>query len=73
MPAFAPETLARWTGGRWHGTPRAPLTGFHFDSRVIGHGEAFVALRTAARDGHAFLGAAAEAGAAVRNATKASP
>ena len=73
MPAFAPETLARWTGGRWHGTPRAPLTGFHFDSRVIGHGEAFVALRTAARDGHAFLGAAAEAGAGAAIVREADP
>jgi UDP-N-acetylmuramoyl-tripeptide--D-alanyl-D-alanine ligase len=76
MPAFAPEILARWTGGRWHGTPRTAPTGFHFDSRVIGPGEIFVALRTAARDGHAFLGAAAAAGAVaaiVRDADPAVP
>lgn len=63
MPVFTAEQLARWTGGRWHGQPREPLTGFHFDSRELARGEVFVALRTPARDGHAFIGAAAAAGA----------
>ncbi|MFM8618265.1 MAG: UDP-N-acetylmuramoyl-tripeptide--D-alanyl-D-alanine ligase [Opitutaceae bacterium] len=73
MPAFTADQLARWTGGRWHGEPRAPLTGFHFDSRLLTPGEVFVALRTPARDGHAFIGAAAAAGAGAALVRKADP
>ena len=44
-----------------------PLTGFCVDSRQIGAGQIFVALKTDKRDGHDFLGAAhaAKAGAAI--------
>ena len=73
MPAFTAEQLARWTGGRWHGDPRAPLTGFHFDSRLLAPGEVFVALRTPVRDGHAFIGAAAAAGAGAALVREADP
>ncbi len=63
MPDFAPQSLAGWTGGRWHGEPAA-VTGFCQDTRKLAHGQCFVALKTAQRDGHDFLAQAKEAGAA---------
>lgn len=64
MPFFAPETLARWTGGRWTAQPVSPLSGFTIDSRTARAGQVFVALKTAQRDGHDFIASAAAAGAA---------
>jgi UDP-N-acetylmuramoyl-tripeptide--D-alanyl-D-alanine ligase len=63
MPTFSPETLAAWTGGRWTSLPATPPTGFTMDTRTLQPGQMFVALRTEHRDGHAFLGEAAAAGA----------
>ncbi len=63
MSVFAPSELAEWTGGRWTATPVAPLSGFTMDSRQLRAGEVFVAIKTAQRDGHAFLAAAHSAGA----------
>jgi UDP-N-acetylmuramoyl-tripeptide--D-alanyl-D-alanine ligase len=63
MPAFAPDTLAQWTGGRWTATPGSPLTGFAIDTRAVRAGQVFVALKTDQRDGHEFLAAAHAAGA----------
>ena len=63
MPTFAPDELAAWTGGRWTSRPAAPLTGFTTDTRQLRAGQVFVALSTDRRDGHAFLPAAAAAGA----------
>lgn len=63
MPTFAPDTLAQWTGGRWTAPPRSPLTGFAIDTRAVGAGQVFVALKTDQRDGHDFLAAALAAGA----------
>jgi UDP-N-acetylmuramoyl-tripeptide--D-alanyl-D-alanine ligase len=62
MPEFDARQLAAWSGGRWTAPP-GPLRGFSVDTRTIRRGEAFVALRTPKRDGHAFLGAAQAAGA----------
>jgi len=66
MPTFAPQTLARWTSGHWTSAapPARPLTGFSHDTRTLRPGDIFIALRTPARDGHAFLPAAQAAGAA---------
>ena len=64
MPAFDPDLLAKWTGGSWTGAPQCAPSGFSADSRRILRGQAFVALKTAKRDGHDFLVAAAKAGAA---------
>lgn len=61
---FNPGHLAAWAGGRWTLPPVGPLRGFHFDTRRLGPGSVFVALRGERRDGHDFLGAAAAAGAA---------
>ncbi|MBC2595366.1 hypothetical protein H5P28_13950 [Ruficoccus amylovorans] len=60
-----PEDLAALTGGSWAGdhTP-SRVTGFTHDSRQAQAGEMFVALETPARDGHDFIPAAREAGAA---------
>ena len=63
MPTFAPDQLAAWTGGRWTSRPAAPLPGFTTDTRQLRAGQVFVALATDRRDGHAFLPAAAAAGA----------
>jgi UDP-N-acetylmuramoyl-tripeptide--D-alanyl-D-alanine ligase len=63
MPAFAPDSLAAWTGGRWSGRPDRAPSGFSVDSRRLAAGQAFVALKTEQRDGHEFLGAALKAGA----------
>jgi UDP-N-acetylmuramoyl-tripeptide--D-alanyl-D-alanine ligase len=63
MPAFAPDSLAQWTGGRWTAVPASPLTGFTTDTRQLRAGQVFVALKTGKRDGHDFLAAAQAAGA----------
>lgn len=63
MTNFESSQLADWTGGRWTAEPVGSLTGFTIDSRQLKPGQIFVALRTAQRDGHAFLPAAEKAGA----------
>ena len=63
MAGFSPAQLARWTGGRWTTVPGATVTGFSADTRRLGPGEMFVALRADRRDGHDFLAAAQTAGA----------
>ncbi|MSU24734.1 MAG: UDP-N-acetylmuramoyl-tripeptide--D-alanyl-D-alanine ligase [Opitutus sp.] len=63
MPTFAPDTLAKWTGGHWTAPPVSALTGFMTDTRQLRAGQVFVALKTDQRDGHAFLADALAAGA----------
>jgi UDP-N-acetylmuramoyl-tripeptide--D-alanyl-D-alanine ligase len=63
MPAYDPDTLAAWTGGRWSARPAQSPVGFSADSRRLSPGQAFVALKTGRRDGHDFLAAALKAGA----------
>jgi UDP-N-acetylmuramoyl-tripeptide--D-alanyl-D-alanine ligase len=63
MVQFLPEELAAWTGGRWSARPALPPTGFAIDTRELGAGQAFVAVKTGRRDGHDFLPAAEAAGA----------
>ena len=63
MDALDPESVAAWTGGTWlDGTLPGGIGGFHFDTRQIEPGACFVALG-GERDGHAFVGQAARAGA----------
>lgn len=66
MPVFSASFLAAATSGRWTREPAAdtPVTGFTMDSRQLEPGQCFVALRTSKRDGHDYLAAAREAGAA---------
>lgn len=73
MPAFDPDSLAAWTGGRWTGRPASPPAGFSVDTRRLSPGQAFVALKTPRRDGHDFLGAALKAGAAAALVSRADP
>jgi len=73
MHVFDPEDLARWTGGRWASPAGSPITGFCADSRSIGRGQAFVALKTAKRDGHAYLADALKGGASAALVARADP
>lgn len=63
MPAFNPDQIAAWTGGCWTTRPAGALTGFTQDTRTLGAGEVFVALKTEQRDGHDFVGEAQQRGA----------
>ncbi len=63
-PRFTAEELGAATGGRWLDPPPAAMAGVSTDTRTIAPGSLFVALRGERFDGHAFLPAAAGAGAA---------
>jgi UDP-N-acetylmuramoyl-tripeptide--D-alanyl-D-alanine ligase len=63
MPSFEPEKLAEWTGGSWVAGKPQSIEGLCFDARTIRPGQGFVALSGGARDGHDFLGQAAQGGA----------
>lgn len=58
------EFFARVLGAEWRGGVPAEICGAQIDTRKIVHGEIFVAIKTENRDGHAFVGAARERGAA---------
>jgi UDP-N-acetylmuramoyl-tripeptide--D-alanyl-D-alanine ligase len=73
MVQFLPDELAAWTGGRWSVRPAVPPTGFAIDTRQLGAGQAFVALKTGRRDGHDFLPAAQAAGASAALVAAAQP
>ncbi len=65
MPSYTAEQLQAWTSGTWHRAhPGLTVRGFSFDGRQIRPGEAFLALRTDKRDGHAYVNQAAARGAA---------
>ena len=61
-PLWTAEEVARATGGTAHGDFAA--TGVTFDSREVWGGELFVAMPGTATDGHRFVGAAFNDGAA---------
>lgn len=63
MPEFSSPLLAAWTGGRWTTQPVSALLGFSIDTRQIGPGQIFVAIKTDKRDGHDFLSVAEKSGA----------
>ncbi|HLO24449.1 MAG TPA: UDP-N-acetylmuramoylalanyl-D-glutamyl-2,6-diaminopimelate--D-alanyl-D-alanine ligase, partial [Methyloceanibacter sp.] len=52
------------TGGSCLGDATMPVTGLSIDSRSLGQGEGFVAIRGPNRDGHSFVEAALASGAA---------
>ena len=54
----------RHAAARCSAAPATPVSGFSIDSRSLAPGEAFVAIRGPNRDGHAFVAAALEGGAA---------
>ena len=51
-------------GARLIGDPQTEITGVEYDSRLVGPGNMFVALRGGYTDGHAFVIQAIAAGAA---------
>jgi UDP-N-acetylmuramoyl-tripeptide--D-alanyl-D-alanine ligase len=59
------EALTAAAGGRLEGVPPSVLTGISIDSRSVGPGDAFVAIRGERLDGHDFVAAALQAGAAL--------
>ena len=64
MKNFSPVEIAAWCAGRWEtGVPDAVIKGFSKDSRTVGPGECYVALRGEVYDGHEFVRAAAAKGA----------
>jgi UDP-N-acetylmuramoyl-tripeptide--D-alanyl-D-alanine ligase len=70
-PVLLAEELARITGGEILARSDRPVRGASVDSRQVKPGELFVALPGEQTDGHAFLGAAAAAGAAAIVVTRA--
>lgn len=65
MDPISPESAAAWCRGEWcGGPPAAPLRAAGVDSRQVGPGHLFFALPGARADGHDFLSAVADAGAA---------
>lgn len=75
MPAFTPQFLAEAAQGRWTREPAAdaPVTGFTVDTRQLAPGQCFVALKTARRDGHAYVAAAHAAGASAAIVSSSDP
>jgi UDP-N-acetylmuramoyl-tripeptide--D-alanyl-D-alanine ligase len=61
------------TGGKCQGAVETPVTGFSIDTRSLNPGEGFIAIRGFNRDGHAFVGAALEKGAACAIVSEAYP
>ena len=75
MPTFSAKNLAAWTSGEWNPAPTASvqMTGFSTDTRQLSPGQVFVALKTDRRDGHSFLAAAKESGAAAAIVERVNP
>lgn len=64
MRVFDADFLAKACGGEWSGGyPAMPVSGFCYDTRMLKPGDLFIAIKTAARDGHDFLDDAREKGA----------
>jgi UDP-N-acetylmuramoyl-tripeptide--D-alanyl-D-alanine ligase len=63
-PLWTLGEILNATRGRCLGAPAAPVTGFSIDTRSLEKGEGFVAIRGPNRDGHAFVAAALDQGAA---------
>ena len=64
------EAFAAASGGRLEGNPPAAISGVSIDSRTIGVGEAFVAIKGENRDGHDFVETALTAGAGLAVVTE---
>ncbi len=63
-PLWTLGEIVAATRGTSLGAPATPVTGFSIDSRSLGQGEGFVAIRGPNRDGHGFVAAALDRGAA---------
>ncbi len=66
MLEFEQDELREVAKGVWRSNcPDRRIGGFCVDTRILREGDVFVALRTERRDGHDFVAAAREAGAAL--------
>jgi UDP-N-acetylmuramoyl-tripeptide--D-alanyl-D-alanine ligase len=63
-PLWTLGEIVAATGGSCLGDATMPVTGLSIDSRSLGQGEGFVAIRGPNRDGHSFVEAALASGAA---------
>jgi UDP-N-acetylmuramoyl-tripeptide--D-alanyl-D-alanine ligase len=63
-PLWTLGEIVAATRGACLGAPGAPVAGFSIDTRSVGQGEGFVAIRGPNRDGHGFVAAALDQGAA---------
>jgi UDP-N-acetylmuramoyl-tripeptide--D-alanyl-D-alanine ligase len=63
-PLWTLGEMVNATGGTCLGAAAAPVTGLSIDTRSLGKNEGFVAIRGPNRDGHAFVAAALDQGAA---------
>lgn len=61
---FGAKQLELWSGGEWEGVVPELVGGFCKDTREIGPGELYVAIRGERFDGHGFVAQALGAGAA---------
>ena len=63
-PLWTLGEIVAATNGACLGARETPVAGFSIDTRSLGSGEGFVAIRGPNRDGHAFVAAALDQGAA---------
>jgi UDP-N-acetylmuramoyl-tripeptide--D-alanyl-D-alanine ligase len=72
-PLWTLAEVVAATRGSCLGAADAPVTGLSIDSRSLKPGEAFIAIRGPNRDGHAFVAAALQQGAACAVVDKSFP
>jgi UDP-N-acetylmuramoyl-tripeptide--D-alanyl-D-alanine ligase len=63
-PLWTLSEIVNATRGACLGAPDSPVTFFNIDTRSLGRGDGFVAIRGPNRDGHGFVAAALDLGAA---------
>lgn len=67
------DELLAATGGRLHGAVTKPLTAVTIDSRAVGQGDIFVAIKGDKHDGHVFVAAALRSGAGLGLVSRVTP
>ncbi len=67
------EELLKATGGTLHGEVTKPLDAVTIDSRAVGQGDIFVAIKGERHDGHDFVANALKAGAGLGLVSRVSP
>lgn len=67
------DELLASTGGRLHGQVTKPLTAVTIDSRAVGEGDIFVAIKGDKHDGHDFVANALTAGAGLGLVSRVTP
>ncbi|MCA3556396.1 UDP-N-acetylmuramoylalanyl-D-glutamyl-2,6-diaminopimelate--D-alanyl-D-alanine ligase [Aestuariivirga sp.] len=67
------DELLAATGGKLHGSARKPLAAVAIDSRAVGQGDIFVAIKGGKHDGHDFVASALTAGAGLGLVSRVTP